>query len=114
MRCFMTTSLSAKRKSAISKYRFGKEASHADRTYREELYAGRTINASRMPVGVALSRVFDVVRREGILASVQRKREWVRPGFAASMAAMKQRHKRFKQKVCESIEEVKEIYRRLE
>lgn len=126
-RCITTKSPGTRRKGALSKFRSVQEASpfpsssspsssspSPGRTYREELYAGRTISATRMPSSVALSRLFDVVRNEGIMDVVRRKREWIRPGLAASLERMRRRHARFNRKVRESIQEVNEIYRRLE
>jgi hypothetical protein len=85
------------------------------RTYREELYAGRRVDltTTRTPFPVAMSRIFDTMQSEGVVARVKRGREWIRPGLVASLGRMRRRQARFNTMVGETINEIKDVYRRI-
>jgi hypothetical protein len=85
-----------------------------ERTYREELYSGRRIDLREgLPVHVGLRRLSSVMHSGGIIKTLRAKREFTRPGLVKSLARMEARHQRFDEMVRNTLNEIKDIYRRL-
>lgn len=110
----MTKSLLGKRK-PLSRFRPENASHDVSRTYREQLYSGRriTLNPGQNS-SWALGRVFQAMREEGLVDHIRSKREWIRPGLAASLKRMKRRQQRFNAIVRSTINEINDIYRRLQ
>ena len=88
-----------------------------NRTYREELYAGRRIILQSGPNAGSgngrIGRMYDLLKSEGIFAKIRSKREFMRPGEKAGHEWAARRKIRFNQMVAKTVNEIKDIYRRL-
>ena len=86
----------------------------SERTYREDLYSGRRIDLREgVPVHVGLRKLSSAMHSGGIINTLRAKREFTRPGLLKSLARMKARHERFDEMVRNTLNEIKDIYRRL-
>lgn len=110
-RTFISKSLTTRRKAA-AKLRHNLKP--LERPYKEELYSARRIEIHGASSNYGLSRVFEVMRSEGFVEKIRSKREWIRPGLVASLARMKRRQQRFNGMVRDTVNEINEIYRRLQ
>src|SRR4051812_39435258 len=94
IRTLITHPLTTKRKQPVAK-RASIIRPTGERTYNEELYSARRIDLSnatgKAPFNYGISRLFDVMRTEGIIGKVRSKREWIRPGLVKSLGRMKRR-----------------------
>lgn len=71
-------------------------------------------NASgRYPTSMALTRVTELMKSEGIMERVKSKREFIRPGLKASLGRMKRRQDRFNVMVSKTISEILDMKDRL-
>lgn len=82
-------------------------------SYRKDLYSGRRVTCPKGIASIGLSRMYNIMKGEGIIERIRSKREWTRPGLRKGLERAASKKLRFNAIVRQNIAEIQDIYKKL-